>query len=625
VIELVWNALDADAERVSIELDEQEMGGIARIVVVDDGHGMTVQDARAGFTTLGGSWKGKVTSTRLKQRALHGREGRGRFFAATQAGHVRWESVALTNHGERELVVIDVYRSDLKHCEINPLGETGRPVGTSVIVEDFAEPPAGLEGNAIINTLTATFAVYLTKYPVELTYAGTTIDPQSVQERSMTYSVMETDLGPVELDVIEWKKDLGRRLFLCNAEGTALADEPAGIHAPDFNFTAYVRWAGFSAEQSLDLVGLDSGPVGDVLEQAREALRAHFRERAGEEQQRVIEEWKEARVYPYKGEPQDDVAEITRELFDVVAVTASPAITGTDTSRRLSLRLLREAVENDPGALRRVLQEVLELDEQQLADLNELLDRTNLAAVVSAAREVTNRLDFIRLLEELVFEPAVKGRVKERAQLQRILATESWIFGEEFALLVDDESLTNVLRRHLDQLDRTRDALAPQPVTDEDGRTRIVDLMLGRSIEQRRQRREHLVVELKAPSVKIGLDELNQIERYADAVVNDSQFDLKTTRWDFVVVSGELSSTAANRANQRGRDPGLVVDFEDADVRVWAKTWGQIIEDAKHRMKYVRNALGYHPDRDAAVRYLHDRHRDFVPAPLEREAEDADG
>lgn len=60
--------------------------------------------------------------------------------------------------------------------------------------------------------------------------------------------------------------------------------------------------------------------------------------------------------------------------------------------------------------------------------------------------------------------------------------------------MADDESLTTLLKQHLQVLDR--DELAPdQPVLDEQGRARIVDLLLGRALRHNREKREHLVVE----------------------------------------------------------------------------------------------------------------------------------
>ena len=41
MIELVWNALDADASDVRVSLGENELGGIDEVRVTDDGTGMT--------------------------------------------------------------------------------------------------------------------------------------------------------------------------------------------------------------------------------------------------------------------------------------------------------------------------------------------------------------------------------------------------------------------------------------------------------------------------------------------------------------------------------------------------------------------------------------------------------
>jgi hypothetical protein len=622
IAELLWNALDGDADVVEVRLERQALGGVSRIVIVDDGHGMTVEDATEGFSRLGGSWKARASTTREKGRSLHGREGRGRFFAAALSGHTRWESVAQVSATERRLTVIDIFGSELDDVQIQDLGATDRAAGTVVIVENFAEPPTGVEADVAADALTAEFAVYLTKYPVEITYDGVPLDPKPLQTDVTTYPLDAPDEEPAELDIVEWEKDMGRRLYLCDLSGTAFKDMVAGVHAPGFNFTAYARWNGFVADAAMELVELDSGPRSEVIEAARDRLREHFRERAISRQREVIEAWKAREVYPYTEPPADELEQTSRELFDVVAFTAREAVGVDDRTQRFSLRLLKEALERDPGHLRRVLEEVLDLDETKLADLNALLDRTTLAAIVAAGRSITDRLDFLRGLEEMVFDPEVRGRTLERSQLHRMLANETWLFGEEFHLVADDESLTNVLRRHLRILER--DEMAARPVTDAEGRTRIVDLMLGKSIENARDRREHLVVELKAPAVKLGHRELAQIRDYATAVANDMQFDKDRTWWDFWVVSTDIADAVRQQTVQRDRPVGLIDEYADVNVRIWAKTWGQIIEDARHRLKFVRRQLNYASGRDEAIEYLHERYREFIPQPLRRDDE-ADG
>jgi hypothetical protein len=81
IAELIWNSLDADADTVSVNLIRNSLGAIEKIEIVDDGHGISVADAKQFFSALGGSWKKIAHSTRGKQRNLHGKEGKGRLTA----------------------------------------------------------------------------------------------------------------------------------------------------------------------------------------------------------------------------------------------------------------------------------------------------------------------------------------------------------------------------------------------------------------------------------------------------------------------------------------------------------------------------------------------------------------
>lgn len=613
ISELIWNALDADANTIDVKLQTNEVGGVTQITVTDDGHGISEEDVRDSFSRLGGSWKASAACTR-GGRALHGREGRGRFLAARIAGRARWNSVAESGDGGRRRLVVEINKSTLDNVDVQDAVATQDPTGTVVVLSDFDAPPTGLGGSSVADSLTGEFALHLTRYPVEITYDGLPIDPRALQASSASYVLAVPDDREAHLDVVEWTKPMERRLFLCTKDGISLSEMQPGVQAAGFEFTAYVRWEGFAADGALDLAELGSGPTADVIESAREKLREHFRERAAERQREVIEAWKRDNVYPYQATPANEVERTSRELFDVVAFTAREAIGAEVRTQKFTLRLLREALERDPGHLRRVLEEVLELDAARLADLNQLLDRTTLAAIVAAARSISDRLDFLRALEEIIHEPGVQRRVLERSQLHRILATETWIFGEEYHLLADDESLTNVLRRHLRELER--DDLASEHVTDAHGRTRIVDLMLGKSLEHAANRREHLVIELKRPSVTVGHKEVAQIRDYAQAVAADDQFDKAKTQWDFWIISTSMDDAIRRQANQRNREPGLLDEYDDLNVRIWAKTWGEVIQEATHRMKFVRQQLEYTSGRDEAIQYLHDRHQEFVPEPL---------
>jgi hypothetical protein len=493
--------------------------------------------------------------------------------------------------------------------------------GTTVILSGISEQPRGLDGEAAVERLTAVFALHIEKYRTEIRYNGILLDPVPLQADRVDYSIELDDQPLATLTIIEWKPTFERAFYLCNPEGIALDEIPVGIHAPGFHFTAYLRWSGFvDHADELGLAQMANPTFEPIITAAREELREHFRRRSEDRQRRVIEQWKLEQIYPYKEPAASAVEEKRRELFDIVAIQAAPAVNAGEDPRakRLSLELLREAVDAGPAALRRVLNEVLVLPKARLTELNELLDRTSLGAIIGSAKVIADRLDFLRGLEMLLFEPDHRKTLKERSQLHKILANETWIFGEEFALAVSDQSLTEALRQHIailgpEYVALDEDAPDDREVLDADGKRRILDLMLGRAMEQRRNRREHLVVELKAPSVRLGSEELTQIERYAFTVAADARFNTVDVAWDFIVVSDELDGFAERRTNQSGQPRGLIYRSPDEEMRVWARPWAEIIQDARHRLKFVEQQLQYAATAEHAVEYLRSRHAAFLP------------
>src|SRR6202011_6175528 len=80
VAELIWNGLDADAPAITVDLEDDKLGGLERIIVTDNGHGIPHAEAPTLFGNLGSSWKKHGAHTKIHKR-LHGQEGRGRFKA----------------------------------------------------------------------------------------------------------------------------------------------------------------------------------------------------------------------------------------------------------------------------------------------------------------------------------------------------------------------------------------------------------------------------------------------------------------------------------------------------------------------------------------------------------------
>jgi hypothetical protein len=171
IAELVWNALDAEADRVSVRVIENALQGVDVIEVIDNGHGMLQTDALHDFELLGGSWKRHQRRSKNGKRLVHGSEGECRWRAFSLGDLVRWVSVADTG-ARREKVTITGERSALKEFEIGEVESTEDPIGTTVIVENIREGVAGsVLADDATDVLSAEFALYLEMYPdIEIRY-----------------------------------------------------------------------------------------------------------------------------------------------------------------------------------------------------------------------------------------------------------------------------------------------------------------------------------------------------------------------------------------------------------------------------------------------------------------------
>jgi len=138
--------------------------------------------------------------------------------------------------------------ANLDEFDVGELGPAVDPPGTVVEIEQLNDAALrALERDDVFEHLTTTFALTLEQYPITLQWRGTQLDPTSIQARRHSQQLAVNDVeGAIELVIIEWAKpQKSRSLHLCDAGGASLHEMRAGIQAPGFDFTAYLRWDGF--------------------------------------------------------------------------------------------------------------------------------------------------------------------------------------------------------------------------------------------------------------------------------------------------------------------------------------------------------------------------------------------
>ncbi|MDJ1156636.1 ATP-binding protein [Chelatococcus sp. SYSU_G07232] len=627
--ELIWNSLDGEASSVDVEFERADLaGGLSKIVVYDNGEGFPRSEAAKLFGNLGGSWKRLTRRTRTKSRMVHGQEGRGRYKAFALGRSIVWK-VCYLEAGKPKAFEISLLESDLKDVAITEERDApGQASGVIVEIADIERDFRVLESDEGLQELAETFALYLINYQdVAIRIAGQRLDPETViagQEQLTLPPIKDADGTeyPAELHLIEWRADTKRTLYLCSENGFPLDQVETRFHVPGFSFSAYLKSPYIAALHNDGRLGVAKmvPELRQAVDVAREAIKEHFRERAAQRARNVVEEWKSADIYPFKGEPATPVEKAERQVFDIVAVNVqefTPELAAaTPKARALHLRMLRHAIERGPDDLQMILREVLDLPERKQKELAALLQETTLSAIITAAKTVADRLKFIAALESIVFDPETKGRLKERSQLHKILAENTWVLGEEYNLWASDKDLKRVLEKHRAVLDP--DIVIDDPVKVIGKKRGIVDLMLSRATRRHRANDiEHLVVELKAPKVVIGADEITQAKRYAMAVSKDERFHtVKGVRWHFWIVSNSYDEFA--RADiEGGPDPARQLIHRKDNISVGIKTWGELIEENRARLQFFQEHLEHSADESAAIRYLQERHSKYLEGVIE--------
>lgn len=357
-----------------------------------------------------------------------------------------------------------------------------------------------------------------------------------------------------------------------------------------------------------------------VVRTATETLQARHRRQRAEDASALIQGWKTEGVYPFEGVAEDAIEVARRERFDICALGVHEHLevlrSGRLQDRRFTLGMLKATLEDSPSTLKHLLTEVLSLPADKAGELHDLLQLTSLASMIECSKLVRERLCFLAGLEELLFEIGSKQALKERGQLHRMLANETWIFGEEFQLSSSDKNLNTVLRKHLGLLEDA-EACAQRAVVRDDGRQGVVDLVLGREVPAYANiRREFLVVELKRPSRKIDLAAKAQIESYAMAVAYDERFDTSHTRWTFLAVSNEITPQASRML---GYPVGaFACSHEEPTLRIGLATWGGILNAARVRLEAFRAKLQYTVTQDEGMDWLRRHYAEYLPEAVAR-------
>lgn len=634
--ELIWNSCDADAKNIEVSFSYDGMEGnemVSDIFVKDDGHGIAFESIKEYFGKFGCSQK-TYTDKSPGGRIYHGKLGQGRYKSLTAGNFVDWFSVFRDKTGSFlscEIKICAGSRMDISYSEA-PEKTDADHTGTTVHIHGIPEERAGsittmAEPEEMIPDLLTTFAPYLLAYTdITIKYNGVTVNParQIKKQGEKTLVFEQEGKPPVEARVvaISWKQAQFAKIYICGSSGVVY-DEKDYAPLKKTATSVYLMGDHFEKMHRENLLAMGAADPAYAFfeDEAKKFVKEFVGEQETDDAAAEIGRLKVEGIYPYQGEPEDEVTKAERDVFDVLAVEVNRAVpqlkaAGRET-KKLTYRLIREAVNTNPASIKTILTEVFNLTQQQQDDLAELLTHTHLPEIIDTAKTVSDRLVFLQVLEQMVYSDIGKP-IKERTQFHKVLLKELWVFGEKYTLGTSDQSLKNLLIEHIKCLGRDElvPAIPPEAVED---LTRIPDICLFRQICPSYEHFEHLVIELKRPTLILTKKEVDQIEDYAMTVAANPLFDKDTTKWKFILLGKEFDSYVENRLRNRTQGEGNL--FDDGRISISVLKWSSVIQENKFKYEFLRKKLNHQlsDDPNFASDYLRTKHAELFPTEKEGE------
>ena len=623
ISELIWNSLDADATEIKINYKKNVLGKFEEVTIEDNGHALDYQTAENVFASIGGSAK-KQKNNSPKGRSYHGEEGKGRYKAFAIGDLVHFESIYSSN-GKSERLEVSIDRNDLRKPKLSDAEKL-----SSIVPSRFKISIYNVNDKVFneIDTkmgrreLEEKFASYFTSYPdFKISINNHQLEFTSVIKNTyqeiISFQIDELEPYKVIIKIVEWNFDNKRKTYFCSQDGIPFKESNLGIRA-SLPISIFIQSTYIEQLHRDNLLSLaESNPnFNGIFEEAKKIAKKYLRDRLHFYSKEFIENLKKEKIYPFEGEPEEEVEIAKRQVFDIVALNINEYLPDfseqNKKAKQFTLRLIKEALENDSNSLQVILSEVIGLPIEKREELKELLETTSLESIIDTIKEINNRLHFLNALELLIYDPEHSKKVKERKHLHKILVNETWIFGDEYTYGADDITLKNVLKEYLKMLGH-EDYEEIVSEGNNDDLTTIPDVCLWKQFSLGEPgHHKNLIIELKRPTVDGGFDQLRQIQSYAQKVQKDSRFPKESTKWKFILLVRNVLDEIEPQLKQQNREYGHVLQTDNLDV--WVLPWGYVIQKARARYKYVKDKLNLtFKDNQDALDFLNLKYKQYLP------------
>ena len=253
----------------------------------------------------------------------------------------------------------------------------------------------------------------------------------------------------------------------------------------------------------------------------------------------------------------------------------------------LNLLLSSEEREN----VLQIIEQVVSLTTEQRKNFAEVLQRSQLQYIVEAISIIEKRISVIEELKRIVFDYSIFAN--ERDHIQKLIEQHFWLFGEQYHMLTADKNM-RVSLREFERITAQPPTNSTLSISDSEALQRM-DIFLYSQQVLNNSSSEMLIIELKAPRVRLSIDVFNQIVRYANTIRKEPRFIGSNRVWKFYAVCAEVEDDVKikyKNFEQHGKIglADIVGNFE-----LYALSWDDIFQafEARHSFMLGKLKLDY--------------------------------
>lgn len=612
--EFIWNGFDAKGSTVDIFFKANEIGYITELSIKDNGYGIQYDKLITKFVPLFESDKVIDPNVKTINSAVHGKNGVGRLTFFHFANSATWDTVYQSN-GKRYRYKINTDIEKLNTYTTTERAETTEQVGTTIHFDGVKEITSYHFDTVIKGYLMPEFGWFLElnkERGFALRINGKDLEYSSLirgtERITLEHAPTKTSFS---IKYIQWNEKINEeysRYYYINSADNELFKETTTLNnkGDHFYHSVYIKSKLFDdfnivLDEASDQTTFSHSKKDEVYKYLKTEVDKFLRKKRKPflkaYTDKLISELEDDKAFPrynpsnvWESTRKSELENIIKGLYQI-----EPKIfSGLNIEQKKTLLALLDLVmdSDEKDRLFIILQEIVDLDVTDRAEMADLLKTSRLSRIISTIKLIQDRYQAISDLKEILFNKEMGAN--ERDHLQKMIEKHYWIFGEQYHLVTAAEpKFEEALRRYTYLLRGESKRIKIEHPDNQ----REMDIFAVRQYYY--DIAKSIVVELKNPAIKLGKVELDQVDTYLDVILKQPEFNASNMFWEFYLIGNGLDSSGYIERQYKNAEiygeKSLV--FKNPRYKTYVKTWSEVFNDFELRHKFLNDKLGIERDK----------------------------